>query len=151
MPLASDSKLQFSVEYVYQPLTEAGDDIVKPLQEGTLLQSGDCYQVRFTFDTLLRGQNDAYVYLFHSDPSGRAIRIDQLNDITTLRNPVKRRKSYVTRCFPVSPPTGRHELYLLASIQPEPVLESATMLLRHLLQQYTTTMDYEKVVSFEYQ
>ncbi len=148
--LPPNSRLRFDLEFVYQPLTEGGEDVVRLLHDGETLHSGDCYQIRFRFNPLIRGQTYAYVYLFHGDPGGKATRIVQLNDVTTLRNPVQRGKVYATRCFPVEGRTGRHELYLLASSEPVMGLEATVLFSRYQLQQYAQEMEYASVRSFQY-
>jgi len=88
--------LNFKVNYVYRP---GGQGDLKPLVEGSVLNSGDHYKIQFT------PEEDSYVYIFQVDsskaifqlfPMGRfgGVRVDNFNPVkagVTYHLPAKKK------------------------------------------------------------
>ncbi|MCB1919654.1 MAG: DUF4384 domain-containing protein [Candidatus Competibacteraceae bacterium] len=84
-PQAAEVKpLNFKVNYVYRP---GGQGALKPLVEGSALNSGDHYKVQFT------PEEDSYVYIFQVDSSKAIFQLFPMRDFGGVRvdnfNPVK--------------------------------------------------------------
>lgn len=114
--------LSFKVNYVYRP---GGQGSLKPLTEGSVLNSGDHYKIQFT------PAEDSYVYIFQVDStkaiyqlfpmtSFGGVKVDNLNPVqagTTYHLPAK------DKSFKLDNNVGSESILFLAFRQPNQALE----------------------------
>ena len=97
----------------------------KPLNEGSVLHSGDLYKIIFTPAT------DCYVYIFQLDSANKIYQLFPMESFAEMTinnlNPVKRGNTYYIpakgKSFQLDQQTGIEKMYFLASRQRDIVLE----------------------------
>ena len=110
----SSAALGFQVNYVYR---SKGKGDLKPIQDGTVLRSGDHYKIMFTPD------KDSYVYIFQADSSGQLFQLFPMEEFDGVHlnnvNPVKKGASYtlpaLNKAFVLDNVTGKERFYFFAS------------------------------------
>lgn len=114
--------LNFKLNYVYRP---SGQGSLKPLVEGSTLNSGDHYKIQFT------PEEDSYIYIFQVDSSKAmyqlfpmtsfgGVKVDNLNPVragTTYHLPAK------DKSFKLDNNIGSETILFLAFRQPNKELE----------------------------
>jgi hypothetical protein len=120
---APNSKpLSFKVNYVYRP---GGQGPLKPLAEGSVLNSGDHYKIQFT------PTEDSYVYIFQVDSSKAIFQLFPMTSFGGVRvdnlNPVKAGVTYhlpaKDKSFKLDNNVGSESILFLAFRQPNQALE----------------------------
>lgn len=114
--------LFFSVNYVYR---SGGQGNFVPLQEGSVLHSGDHYKIIFT------PTEDCYVYIFQIDSAQKIYQLFPMERfgevIVNNFNPVQTGKTYYlpaeSKSFMLDEQTGTETIYFLASRQRDAALE----------------------------
>ena len=115
--------LPLAVNYTWRPRGEAG---FRPLDNGSVLRSGDLYKIIFT------PQTDGYVYIFQTDATGKVYRLFPLDEFGGVRldheNPVAAGKTYTVpapgKSFFLDDNTGTEKIYLVATPREDGELEA---------------------------
>ncbi len=118
----SAKPLSFKVNYVYRP---GGEGPLKPLVEGSVLNSGDHYKIQFT------PAEDGYVYIFQVDSSKAIFQLFPMTSFGGVKvsnlNPVKAGVTYhlpaKDKSFQLDNNTGSESILFLAFRQPNQALE----------------------------
>lgn len=126
---SSQAGLDFSIRYVYRH-GQHGE--FKPLNEGSVLQSGDFYKI------IVTPKQDGYLYIFQLDGANKLYRLFPMDSFKNVQlgnaNPVKANQTYYlpakTKSFKLDNQTGTEKLYLLASVQADVVLENQAQILQ---------------------
>jgi len=119
---ASLKPLNFRVNYVYRP---GGRGPLKPLVEGSTLNSGDHYKIQFT------PVEDSYVYIFQVDSSKAIFQLFPMTSFGGVRvdnlNPVKAGVTYhlpaKDKSFKLDDTVGSETIVFLAFREPNRALE----------------------------
>ena len=114
--------LNFKVNYVYRP---SGQGALKPLVEGSMLNSGDHYKIQFT------PEENSYVYIFQVDSSKAIFQLFPMRDFGGVRvdnfNPVKAGVTYhlpaKDKSFQLDNNVGSESILFLAFRQRNQALE----------------------------
>lgn len=114
--------LNFKVNYVYRP---GGQGSLKPLVEGSVLNSGDHYKIQFTPD------ENSYVYIFQVDSSKAIYRIFPMTSFGGVKvdnlNPVRAGVTYhlpaKDKSFQLDNIVGLESILFLAFREPNQALE----------------------------
>ncbi|MCB1770255.1 MAG: DUF4384 domain-containing protein [Candidatus Competibacteraceae bacterium] len=114
--------LNFKVNYVYRP---GGQGALKPLVEGSVLNSGDHYKIQFT------PEENSYVYIFQVDSSKAIFQLFPMRDFGGVRvdnfNPVKAGVTYhlpvKDKSFQLDNNVGSESILFLAFRQRNQALE----------------------------
>lgn len=114
--------LSFKVNYVYRP---GGQGPLKPLTEGSVLNSGDHYKIQFT------PAENSYVYIFQVDSSRAIYRLFPMTDFGGVKvnniNPVQAGVTYSLpakdKSFKLDNNVGSESILFLAFRQPNQMLE----------------------------
>ncbi|MEM5788641.1 MAG: DUF4384 domain-containing protein, partial [Syntrophobacteraceae bacterium] len=120
---SSVKSLSFQANYVYRP---GGTGELKTISNGSILHSGDHYKVIFTPNM------DSYVYIYQVDSAGQIFQLFPMSEFKGVRtnneNPVRRAIDYVIpapgKSFKLDKQVGKERIYLIASKDPDPELES---------------------------
>lgn len=118
----SSKPLNFKVNYVYRP---GGQGPLKPLAEGSVLNSGDHYKIQFT------PTEDGYVYIFQMDSSKAIFQLFPMTSFGGVKvdhlNPVKAGVTYhlpaKDKSFKLDDNVGPESILFLAFRQPNQALE----------------------------
>jgi hypothetical protein len=122
-PQADEVKpLNFKVNYVYRP---GGQGALKPLVEGSVLNSGDHYKIQFT------PEENSYVYIFQVDSTKAIFQLFPMRDFGGVRvdnfNPVKAGVTYhlpaKDKSFQLDNNVGSESILFLAFRQRNQALE----------------------------
>jgi hypothetical protein len=121
-PQSDVKPLNFKVNYVYRP---GGQGALKPLVEGSVLNSGDHYKIQFT------PEEDSYVYIFQVDSSKAIFQLFPMRDFGGVRvdnfNPVKAGATYhlpaKNKSFQLDNNVGSESILFLAFRQRNQALE----------------------------
>ncbi|MCP5195656.1 MAG: DUF4384 domain-containing protein [Gammaproteobacteria bacterium] len=122
-PSPSPSKaLNFKINYVYRP---GGQGALKPLVDGSVLNSGDHYKIQFT------PAEDSYVYIFQVDSTKAMFRLFPMASFGDVKvnnlNPVKAGSTYhlpaKDKSFKLDENVGSEAILFLAFRQPNQELE----------------------------
>lgn len=119
---SSSNALNFKVNYVYRP---SGQGPLKPLSEGSVLNSGDHYKIQFT------PAEDSYVYIFQVDSSKAIFQLFPMTSFKGVKvdnlNPVKAGVTYYLpakdKSFKLDNNVGSESILFLAFRQPNRALE----------------------------
>lgn len=118
----SSKPLSFKVNYVFRP---GGRGPLKPLVEGSVLNSGDHYKIQFT------PAEDGYVYIFQVDSSKAIFQLFPMTSFGGVRvdnlNPVKGGVTYhlpaKDKSFKLDDTVGSETIVFLAFREPNRALE----------------------------
>ena len=118
-----EAALPLAVNYTWRPRDEAG---FRPLDNGSVLRSGDLYKIIFT------PQADGYVYIFQTDATGKVYRLFPLEEFGGVQlnhvNPVKTGETYTVpapgKSFFLDDNTGTEKIYLVATPHEDRELEA---------------------------
>ena len=121
-PQAAAEPLNFKVNYVYRP---GGQGSLKPLVEGSVLNSGDHYKIQFT------PEENSYVYIFQVDSSKAIFQLFPMSSFGNVRvdnfNPVKAGVTYhlpaKDKSFKLDNSVGSESILFLAFRQRNQALE----------------------------
>ncbi len=121
-PQDSAKSLNFKVNYVYRP---GGQGPLKPLSEGSVLNSGDHYKIQFT------PAENGYVYVFQVDSSKAIFQLFPMTSFGGVTvnnlNPVKAGVTYdlpaKDKSFKLDDKVGSESILFLAFQEPNPALE----------------------------
>ena len=124
--------LSFSINYLYRA---SGQGNFEPLQEGSVLHSGDHYKIIFT------PMEDCYIYIFQIDSAQKIYQLFPMERfgevIVNNFNPVQTGKTYYlpaeSKSYVLDQQIGKETIYFLASRQRDMALEE-------LYQQYQQTL-----------
>lgn len=119
---SSSKPLNFKVNYVYRP---GGQGPLKPLGEGSVLNSGDHYKIQFT------PTEDSYVYIFQVDSSKAIFQLFPMTSFGGVKvdnlNPVRAGVTYHLpardKSFKLDDNVGSESILFLAFRQPNQALE----------------------------
>lgn len=112
---SSKTGLDFSIRYVYRR-GQHGE--FKPLNEGSVLQSGDFYKI------IVTPKQDSHLYIFQLDGANKLYRLFPMQSFKGVQlgnvNPVKANQTYYlpakSKSFKLDTQTGTEKLYLLANV-----------------------------------
>lgn len=121
-PQTALKPLSFKVNYVYRP---GGRGPLKPLVEGSALNSGDHYKIQFT------PAEDSYVYIFQVDSAKAIYRLFPMTEFGSVTvnnlNPVRAGVTYhlpaKDKSFQLDQNVGPETILFLAFRQPNQTLE----------------------------
>ena len=121
-PQSAAESLSFKVNYVYRP---GGQGSLKPLVEGSVLNSGDHYKIQFT------PEENSYVYIFQVDSSKAIFQLFPMSSFGNVRvdnfNPVKAGVTYhlpaKDKSFKLDNSVGSESILFLAFRQRNQALE----------------------------
>lgn len=122
IPQTEARPLNFKVNYVYRP---GGQGSLKPLVEGSVLNSGDHYKIQFT------PEEDSYVYIFQVDSSKAIFQLFPMGSFGGVQvdnfNPVKAGVTYhlpaKDKSFKLDDNVGSESILFLAFRQRNQALE----------------------------
>ena len=122
IPQADSSPINLHTALVYTP---RWSPLPMKLQYGDSLASGDRYKF------IILPENDCYLYIFQLDTSGKASMLFPMKSFGEVRvnnqNPVKGKVTYTLpgpeMSFVLDQLTGSEKIYVLASNQPDPLLD----------------------------
>ncbi|MBK8535617.1 MAG: DUF4384 domain-containing protein [Candidatus Competibacteraceae bacterium] len=121
-PQTALKSLNFKVNYVYRP---GGQGVLKPLVDGSVLNSGDHYKIQFT------PEENGYVYIFQVDSSKAIYRLFPMTNFGGVKvdnlNPVRAGVTYhlpaKDKSFQLDNIVGLESILFLAFRQPNQALE----------------------------
>ena len=125
--LSQNAALDFQINYVYR---SGGKGNYKPINNGSVLHSGDYYKIIFT------PVEDCYVYIFQVDSANKLYQLFPMKSfggvILNNFNPVKAGKTYYIpaeyKSFELDDVTGTETIYFVASKTKDVVLEQQSIL-----------------------
>ena len=106
--------MSFQVNFVYRRRGKGG---LRPIENESILHSGDHYKIVFTPD------NDCYVYIFQVDSARQIYQLFPMREFRGVRldnlNPVNGRRTYTlparNKAFRLDMQVGRERIYFIAS------------------------------------
>jgi hypothetical protein len=137
---ASREPIRFKVNYVYRP---GGKGELRPLEDGSVLNSGDHYKIQFT------PLENGYVYIFQIDSGDTVYQLFPMDEwggvVLNNFNPVKANKTYSLpadgKSFVLDDQKGLETIYFLASRNDDPNIKKLAEQLYDARQQNNKQLD----------